>query len=667
MEVPDPHRAQPDWQALVLERIAAHGPLMETLDLLVLLVEAELPDALGSLLLLDADAGTLHAGSVRSLPAAYNAAIEGASIGPMAGSCGTAAFLGEPVYVGDIDTDPRWVAYLGLARAHDLRACWSTPILSTRATGARQVLGTFALYYRAPRLPDAYAEAVLARAGSLACIAIEAYRATDALHASEQRFRMLVDHATDAFTVQDADDGTILDVNAQACASLGYTRAELIGARPTLFDPSMTPAVLAELLGRLRAGETVTMSSRHRRKDGSEFPVEVRLRTFSIDGRSYDLALARDISARIERDERLRRDQKMEAVARLAGGVAHDFNNLLTVIIGHAELALQTLPDHDPLRDDLAEIAAASERGAGLAAQLLAFSRRSIVAPVVVELGALVTRMTRIFDGLLGAQIALATRIAPDAAIVADPNLVEKVLVNLVTNARDAMPRGGTVTIAARRRTDGVLVALSITDTGDGMPPEVLARVCEPFFTTKPVGHRAGLGLATVHGIVTQAGGTIRIDSEVGRGTTVELLLPAAPSVLRPLGPPAAPTAHAPATILYVEDEPAVRRVTTRSLERWGYVVLAAEHAAAALAVEQAHAGAIDLLLTDVVMPGLGGRALASQIKARRPAIAVIYMSGYTDDEVVREGITAGVDAFVQKPFALATLDAAIRAALDAR
>ncbi len=657
-----------DWEAVVLEQIATNAPIDETLPRLVALVETQIPEAIGSLLLLDPVHRTLHAGAAHNLPAAFNAAVEGIAIGPSVGSCGTAAYLGRPVFVEDIASDPRWAAFRELALAHGLRACWSTPVLSRRTPEAPAVLGTFAVYFRAPRAPDPIAEAVLDRASALTCIALEAARTTADLRDSEARFRALVDHATDGLFIHDPRDrGRVVDVNRQACESLGYTRDELIGALPSIFDPVVDQAALDRLRACLAAGDTVTFRSVHRRKDGSRFPVEVRARTFVAQGRPLNHTLVRDITASLELEERRRQAQKLEAISRLAGGVAHDFNNLLTVILAHAEGVLPSLTDGDPRRDDLEAIHDAAHRAAGLTAQLLAFSRRAITAPEPVDLNALVTRLAQMLARLIGEPIALTLALAPGEVVVrADPGQLEQVLVNLVVNARDAMPRGGQLAIATApvdHPPDGPpqrCVSLTVTDTGEGMTDDVKARLFEPFFTTRPPGKGSGLGLATCYGIVTQAGGQIRIESAPGRGTRVEVVLPLVEATARPT----ITAAVASATILYVEDEDAVRRVTARALERWGYTVLTARDGKDALAVEARHDGAIDLLLTDVVMPNLGGRALADRIKARRPAIAIVYMSGYTDDEVVREGVNAGVDAFVQKPFTLHALGERLRAIL---
>ena len=654
--------------AALLEQIAADAPLPETLDALARYVEDELPGASASVLLLDDDGVHVRTAAAPRLPAAYSAAIDGMAIGPGVGSCGTAAFERAPVMVEDIEVDPRWAAFRSLARAHGLRACWSTPVLSRRRLGPHAVLGTFAVYYRAPRAPDAHALEVLARAEFVACIAIEADRAQAALREREAEFRAFVDHASDAFFVHAGGTGTVVDVNLQACQSLGYTRDELIGAAPALFDAVTRGAAMPELQRRLDAGGSVTFDSIHTRKDGSTFPVEVRIRMFTSRGRPFGLALVRDVTARRALEEQLQQAQKMEAIGRLAGGVAHDFNNLLTVINGYAEGLLADLPA-GAARDDVAVIRDAGNRAAALTAQLLAFSRRTIIAPRPINLTAMVARLARMFERVLGERITLVTDLAAGLpTVMADGGQLEQVLLNLVVNAKDAMPAGGTLTIATSERASALLgrqVCLVVEDTGEGMPEDVRARVFEPFFTTKPQGQGSGLGLATVYGIVRQAGGYVQVESRVGHGSQFTVSLPASDAVEVPVARSGATQVSGAEVVLVVEDEEGVRRLIVRGLEEHGYRVLAAADGAAALQLEAAHAGPIELLITDVLMPGMTGREVADAVKRRRPAIHVLFISGYTDDEVLRHGVVVGKDAFFQKPFTPLGLLAKVRDVLD--
>jgi two-component system, cell cycle sensor histidine kinase and response regulator CckA len=379
--------------------------------------------------------------------------------------------------------------------------------------------------------------------------------------------------------------------------------------------------------------------------------------------------------------EHLARAQKMEAVGRLAGGVAHDFNNLLTVILGFSHLVLNRLgPDH-PLRGEVEQIRQAGERAAALTAQLLAFSRKQVAQARVINLGEVVVNVKGLLLGLVGEGVELAAEIEPGAGCVkADPAQVEQVIFNLAANARDAMPQGGRLVVAvadveldepaARAQgaaQPGAYSVLSVSDTGCGMDAETRAHIFEPFFTTKEQGKGTGLGLATVYGVVKQSGGFIRVDSEVGAGTTFEVYLPRAVE-----GDAAAPARAGPSeplprgaeVVLLVEDEEAVRRLTRELLEMQGYTVLEAAggEEALRLSAERQH---IDLLLTDVVMPKLSGRELAERLSAERPQLKVLYFSGYTDDIVVRRGLLERGLAFIQKPFSQEALVCKVREVLD--
>ena len=667
-------------QAAILERIATNAPLQETLDELVAFVEHQISGAMGALLLLDPDGRHLRCASVRGLPAAYNALIDGLEVGACIGSCGTAAFRREPVFVTDIATDPLWVHHRDVAQRHGLAACWSTPILSRRRsehepiTGDPErpvrlgaaVLGTFAVYFAVPTSPEPAHREVLASAEYLACIAIEADCAARELSESDARLRMFVDHATDGFFVHDAETDVVVEVNQQACASLGYTRDELIGAVTNLFDPEASREMRDEISSRLALGETVTFDSRHVRKDGTAFPVEIRIRAFEARGQKFHLALVRDTTARRELEDQLRHAQKMEAIGRLAGGVAHDFNNLLTVINGYTDVLLHQMPEDAPEHADLSMIRDAGERAAALTAQLLAFSRRSIIAPKALNLNALVERLVKMCQRIIGEHITLATQLEPElGSVMADAGQIEQVVMNLVVNARDAMPRGGRLVIATGniKTLSGRYVRLTVSDTGEGMTDEIRARVFEPFFTTKPQGQGSGLGLATAYGIVEQANGHIRVDSTLGKGTSFSVILPVIDQ--REVTPLmiARDRARGSETVLLAEDEDAVRRLVQRALELHGYSVLPARNGEEAELLERAHLGPIHLLITDVVMPGMGGRELADIVKSRRPQLKVLYMSGYTNDEVVRHGVIVARDAFLQKPFTPAGLVARVRAA----
>ena len=390
----------------------------------------------------------------------------------------------------------------------------------------------------------------------------------------------------------------------------------------------------------------------------------------------------RDVTVRRQLEEQLRQSQKMEAVGALAGGVAHDFNNLLTVILGQAELLGDVLGASHPERNDLDEITKAANRAATLTHQLLAFSRKQMLQPVALDLNEVVASLMTMLRRLIGEHIEIS--VAPGSAlgvITADPSQMEQVIVNLVVNARDAMPRGGRIEICTENVAllalseyermhglpSGAFVLLTVSDTGHGVAPEHRDRIFEPFFTTKEVGKGTGLGLSTVFGVVKQSGGHVILESEVGRGTVFKIYIPRAVSFQSPTpyNVTVTPGKRGTETILVAEDEEAVRGLVRRILEARGYNVLTACDGAEAVQLAATHAGSIGLLLTDVIMPGLGGVELSAQIQEISPGIRVLYMSGYAAEEIDRRGVFAEGASLIEKPFTGAALALAVRAALD--
>jgi two-component system cell cycle sensor histidine kinase/response regulator CckA len=420
----------------------------------------------------------------------------------------------------------------------------------------------------------------------------------------------------------------------------------------------------------------------HTRKGGECIEVEITSYWIEWYGRRARVAFVRDVTEKRRMDQQLRQAQKMEAVGRLAGGIAHDFNNLLGVIIGYSEILQDGLSQNDPLSPKAAAIKKAGLHAASLTRQLLAFSRKQVQDPIVLNLNAAVTDTLKMLQRLIGENVETSAVLAQElGSIMADQGQIEQVIMNLALNARDAMPGGGRLTIAtANAELDGLYfrhhpsvlpgsyVLLTVSDTGHGMSAETQAHIFEPFFTTKEVGKGTGLGLATVYGVVKQSGGYIWVYSELGRGTTFKIYLPRVGDAA------AAPNAdknrkkiaRGSETVLVVEDAQPLRELAREVLEASGYVVLEAAHGADAIQLIERHQGPIDLLLTDVIMPRMGGRQLAEKLTPRLPKMKVLYMSGYTDDAIVHHGILEPGIALLQKPFTAETLTRKVRGVLDA-
>jgi PAS domain S-box-containing protein len=478
---------------------------------------------------------------------------------------------------------------------------------------------------------------------------------------------------------------TVAECNDAMARMYGFTEArDLAGARLADLHDQGDPANRDQMRSFIRAGYRLADSeTRERDREGRPRVFLNNVVGFVENGHLVRVwGTQRDVSEQRRLEEQFRQSQKMEAVGQLAGGIAHDFNNLLTAILGNTQLLLRDLPPGDAMRGDVEEIRKASERAAGLTRQLLAYSRRQMLQPEILDLNVVVGEMDRMLQRLIGEHITLVTVPAPDLGSVrADPSQIEQVLVNLVVNARDAMPTGGRLTIeTANMEIDasyaqqhlgaspGTYAMLAVTDTGTGMDATVRAHLFEPFFTTKEVGKGTGLGLATVYGIVKQSGGYISVYTEVGHGSSFKVYLPRVP------GPPpaAAPAAPRPAaargseTVLVVEDDPAVLSLSCRALEAEGYTILCASDGSDALRIVERHGGEIHLLLTDVVMPGMSGRQLAEQMAARRTGIRILYMSGYPGDAAVHHGAFVRGSHFLQKPFSPDGLTRKVRETLDA-
>ena len=510
--------------------------------------------------------------------------------------------------------------------------------------------------------------------------AVEIKRNEQALRRSEARYRSLVQSSVYGI-YRSSLEGRFLDINPALITMLGYGSPEEV----LLLDPENDVFAQAEEHDRLieefrRTGRLDGFEVKWKRKDGSAITVRISGRAVSSADEPADVleAIAEDVTDRRALEDQFRQAQKMEAVGRLAGGVAHDFNNLLMVISGYAEVILAQVDPSSPLLEKGRAIQLAADRATTLTRQLLAFSRKQLLELKVVDVNAIVQDMERLLRPLIGENIDLVTILSPQAAHTrADAGQLEQVIMNLVVNAKDAMPAGGRLTLRTEnvvldenhRRGQqfirpGTYVTLVVRDTGMGMDRETQSRIFEPFFTTKEKGKGTGLGLSTVYGIVKQSGGYVMVQSELGRGTTFQIYLPLVEGAAEKHSVAVPEAVGGTETILLVEDEESVRQLVRDTLAAKGYKVLEAENGEAGFAAAARHQGKLDLVITDVVMPGMGGREMVKQLIETRPGIKVLYLSGYTEDAILSDGSIEKGTAFLQKPFTLQSLSRKVREVL---
>ena len=515
----------------------------------------------------------------------------------------------------------------------------------------------------------------------------ERKRTEQTLRETEERYRLLFDSNPLPMWVYDRETLGFLAVNDAAVSQYGYSRDEFLSMTIKDIRPSEDVPVLLENISD-EQGVNLAGVWQHKRKDGNSIDVEIISHPLTFAGKNAKLVLANDVTERKkaeaalrDTEDQLRQSQKLEGVGQLAGGIAHDFNNLLTVISGFSALAMRGLKPEDPLFSNLEEIKKAGDRAASLTRQLLAFSRRQVLQPRVLNLDTAVTDMEKMLRRIIGEHIDLRAVLEPTLGNVnADPGQIEQIILNLVVNARDSMPHGGKLTI----ETDNVYldedyvkdhvgaqvgphVMLAVTDTGQGIDEKTLERIFEPFFTTKEMGKGTGLGLSTVYGIVKQSGGNIWVYSELSRGTTFKIYLPRVDDSVEECKRSLEETklTKGSETILLVEDEEMLRKLGRQTLKGHGYHVLEAANGDEAIAIAAKHEGPIDLLLTDVIMPGMNGREVATCLLEKRPSLRVLFMSGYTDDAIVHQGVLDESANFIQKPFSPDGLARRVREVLD--
>ncbi len=478
-------------------------------------------------------------------------------------------------------------------------------------------------------------------------------------------------------------EGIITSWNAAAEKIFGYKASEAIGRHAGMMLPLEHAGEVTENIARARVGEGLRRESVRVCKEGKRVTVSLTVSPIRENGDVIGVStIVRDISDRKKLEEQLRQSQKMEAVGRLAGGIAHDFNNLLSVIVGYTYVLQSSLPEDQTLRDSADQIMSAADKASSLTRQLLAFSRRQVLQAEAIDLNDILAGMEKMLPRVIGEDVEVrAVRMPEIKRVKADPGQIEQVIMNLVVNARDAMPEGGKLTIetaevnfdahaaAAHNARAGDYVLLAVTDTGVGMDADTRAHIFEPFFTTKEAGHGTGLGLATVYGIVHQSGGHILVYSEPGQGTTFKIYLPATAEEPEPsrISREAKFTLTGHETVLLVEDEPSLRSLIEQVLTNQGYKVLVASMGEAGLDIANRHKEPIDLLVTDVVMPKMGGQVLAERLAVSHPEMKIIFMSGYTNNALLHNEALVEGALFLQKPFTPDVLLRKVREALSAR
>ncbi len=660
-------------QQQVLELVAAGEPPEVVLDRLALSVEEQIPEARSLVTRVDGSGDRLVIVSAPSITSGTGRAMPGMSLEMGRGSCGSAASGRRRVVTEDVHSDPLWRHCRELASELGFRAAWSQPVF---ASGG-EVIGTICVMKAVPGAPGEDEVRILEGAATIAGIALERHRADEGVRQSLSLLKATLESTADGILVVDKK-GKIVSFN-QKFLDLWRIPPEIVESRDDdkaiafVLDQLVDSSRFLDKIRELYASPEAESFDVLEFKDGRTFERLSRPQSVGEHcvGRVWSF---RDVTDRrraegalMEREEQLRHAQKLEAIGRLAGGVAHDFNNLLTAITGYSDMVLRELSANDPLRERVQEIRRASASATGLTRQLLAFSRKQVLQLQVLDLNQVVDETSSLLRRTIGEDVQLVIESAgPIGRVRGDRGQLEQVLVNLAVNARDAMPEGGKLIIETEdvfldesyaRRHPGVrtgpYVMVSVSDTGVGMDEETRAHIFEPFFTTKEVGRGTGLGLATVYGIVKQSGGNVWAYSEPGRGTTFKIYLPRVEEAKAEERETAAPVdvLEGSGTVLLVEDDDAVRALVSLILADCGYSVVEACDGREGLRLFESHEGSIDLVLTDIVMPGMSGREMAERILASHPEAKILFVSGYTRTAVQHHGLLESGSNFLQKPF----------------
>ncbi|MDB5050026.1 MAG: hypothetical protein JWO30_3097 [Fibrobacteres bacterium] len=664
------HESLLNGQVHLLEMLVLGEPLEQILDSCLRLCEANSDEMLCSILILDPDGIHLRHGAAPSLPPEFMRLIDGRPIGPSAGSCGTAAFLKEPVIVEDIATDPLWSEYRDFTLPFGLRACWSTPIFDRK----RQVLGTFAIYYRKPCRPTPEHLNLIGIVTNIAGIAIHCRRA-------EEKKRQVFERISDAFVALDTE-WRFTYVNSKAGGFIGHDPASLIGKNIWSAFPDRVGQKFHLAFEKAMAEQIPIVLEDFYPPTGKWFENRVYP---SPQGLSVYFL---DVTERKRIEEKIRQSEKMTAIGQLASGIAHDFNNQLSVMLGYAGLLESRLTDPE-LKRFSAAIVRAADRSGDLTRNLLAFTRQGHHENVAIDIHELIGEVIELLGHSIDRRITLETNLrAPNALVMGDPATLQNALLNLALNARDAMPEGGVMGFATEALEipgspgakggdragqaefsdlpPGSYLHLSVTDTGTGMSDEVKRRAFEPFFTTKPVGKGTGMGLASVFGTVNAHKGGVAVESVSGHGTRFRVYLPLTGREAEANPPPAAQTGSPQGLrVLIVEDEGPIRDLIGDMLRAGGHSVIGASGGHEALVIYRERWREIDLIILDMVMADIDGFRTFRELRRINPEAKVIISSGYSPEGEIQTLLDEGAKGLLQKPYGKSQLDKVIAGVMD--